>query len=87
MYSIIARCLQIIVHQRVRMRAGKDIVECTIIVFCSFSVSYEYYSAQTRTGIGLLGKPPAEKQFPTVASHYASYATRRKRRYEANQCG
>jgi hypothetical protein len=35
-------------------------------------------SAQTRTGIGLLGKPPAVKQFPTVESHLgvrASYAT------------
>jgi hypothetical protein len=26
-------------------------------------------SAQTRTGIGLLGKPPAVKQFPSVESH------------------
>ena len=46
--------------------------------------------AQTRTGIGLLGKPPAVKQFPSVESHLgvrASYATRRKRRYEANKCG
>ncbi len=47
-------------------------------------------SAQTRTGIGLLGKPPAMKQFLAVESHLdirASYATRRKRRYEANKCG
>jgi hypothetical protein len=46
--------------------------------------------AQTRTGIGLLEKPPAEKQFLAVESHLgvrASYATRRKRRYEANKCG
>ena len=46
--------------------------------------------AQTRTGKGLLGKPPAEKQFPTVESHLgvcASYATQRKRRYEADRCG
>jgi hypothetical protein len=27
------------------------------------------FSAQTRTGIGLLGKPPAVKQFPSVESH------------------
>ncbi len=35
-------------------------------------------SAQTRTGIGLLGKPPAVKQFLAVESHLgvcASYAT------------
>ncbi len=47
-------------------------------------------SAQTRTGIGLPGKPPAEKQFPTVESHlgkHASYATQRNCRYEANKCG
>ncbi len=47
-------------------------------------------SAQTRTGIGLLEKPPAMKQFLDVESHFgvrASYATRRKRRYEANNCG
>jgi len=47
-------------------------------------------SAQTQTGIGLHGKPPAVKQFPSVESHLgvrASYATRRKRRYEANKCG
>ncbi len=47
-------------------------------------------SAQTRTGKGLLEKPPAVKQFPTVESHLgvrASYATRRKRRYEANKYG
>jgi hypothetical protein len=46
-------------------------------------------SAQTRTGIGLLEKPPAVKQFLAVESHLgvrASYATRRKRRYEANKC-
>ena len=50
----------------------------------------DYCLAQTRTGIGLLGKPPAVKQFPSVESHLgvcASYATRRKRRYEANKCG
>ncbi len=49
-----------------------------------------YCSAQTRTRIGLLGKPPAVKKFPSVESHLgvrASYATRRKRRYEANKCG
>jgi hypothetical protein len=28
-----------------------------------------YYSVQTRTGIGSLGKPPAVKQFPTVENH------------------
>jgi hypothetical protein len=47
-------------------------------------------SAQNRAGIGLLGKPPAEKQFPSIESHlgvHASYATWRKRRYEANKCG
>jgi hypothetical protein len=47
-------------------------------------------STQTRTGIGLLGKPPAVKQFPSVESHLgvrASYATQSKRRYEANKCG
>ncbi len=47
-------------------------------------------SAQTRNGIGLLEKPPAEKRFPAVESHLgvrASYATRRKRRYEADKCG
>jgi len=48
-------------------------------------ISYWYRcSAQTRTGIGLLEKPPAEKRFPAVESHLgvrASYATRRKRRY------
>ncbi len=47
-------------------------------------------SAQTQTRIGLLGKPPAVKQFLAVESHLgvrASYATRRKRRYEANKCG
>ncbi len=46
--------------------------------------------AQTRTRIGLLEKPPAVNQFPAVESHLglrASYATRRKRRYEADQCG
>ncbi len=60
----------------------------------SFSLGGPKYknqcSAQTRTGMGLLGKPPAEKQFPTVKSHLvvgASYATRRKRKYEANKCG
>jgi hypothetical protein len=45
--------------------------------------------AQTWTGIELLGKPPAEKQFPTVESHlgiHASYATHGKRRYAANKC-
>ncbi len=49
-----------------------------------------YCSAQTRTGIGLLEKPPAVKQFLAVKSHLgvrASYATWRKRRYEANKCG
>ena len=30
---------------------------------------YTVCSAQTRTGIGLLGKPPAVKQFHTVESH------------------
>ncbi len=47
-------------------------------------------SAQTRTELGLLGKPPAVKQFLAVESHLGvrtSYATRRKRRYEANKCG
>ncbi len=47
-------------------------------------------SAQTRTRIGLLGKPPAVNRFPAVESHLgvrASYATRRKRRYEVNKCG
>ncbi len=47
-------------------------------------------SAQTRTRIGLLEKPPAVNQFPAVESHLgvrASYATRHKRRYEANKCG
>jgi hypothetical protein len=37
--------------------------------------------AQTRIGIGSLGKPPAVKQFPSVESHLgvrASFATRRK---------
>ncbi len=29
----------------------------------------QYCSAQTRTGIGLLGKPPAVKQFPSFKSH------------------
>ncbi len=51
---------------------------------------YRKCSAQTRTGIGLLEKPPAVKQFLAVESHLgvgASYATRRKRRYEANKCG
>ncbi len=46
--------------------------------------------AQTWTGIGLLEKPPAVKQFLAVESHLgvrAYYATRRKRRYEANKCG
>ncbi len=49
-----------------------------------------YRLAQTRTGIGLLEKPPAVKQFLAVESHLgerASYATRRKSRYEANKCG
>ncbi len=35
-------------------------------------------------------KPQAVKQFPSVESHlgvHASYATQRKRRYEANKCG
>jgi hypothetical protein len=47
-------------------------------------------SAQTRTGIGLLEKPPAVNRFPAVESHLGvrtSYVTRRKRRYEANKCG
>jgi hypothetical protein len=35
---------------------------------------YNWYSAQTRTGIGLLGKPPAEKQFPSVESLLCSPA-------------
>jgi hypothetical protein len=42
---------------------------------------------RNRVGIG---KPPAVKQFPSIESHLgirASYATRRKRRYEANKCG
>jgi hypothetical protein len=48
------------------------------------------YNFGHRTGIGLLGKPPAVKQFPSIESHLgvcASYATWRKRRYEANKCG
>jgi hypothetical protein len=47
-------------------------------------------SAQTRTGIGLLEKAPAVNRFPAVESHLGvrvSYATRPKRRYEANKCG
>jgi hypothetical protein len=47
-------------------------------------------SAQTWTRIVLLEKPPAVNRFPAVESHLgirASYATRRKRRYEANKCG
>ncbi len=65
--------------------------------FCSFLAnaavilaSWQHHpcSAQTRTGIGLLRKPPAVKQFPTVESLIrASYAAQRKRRYEANKCG
>jgi hypothetical protein len=38
----------------------------------------------------VLEKPPAVNRFPAVESHLgvrASYATRRKRRYEANKCG
>jgi hypothetical protein len=42
------------------------------------------------TGIGLLGEPPAMKQFPSVENHLgvcASYAIQRKCRYEAKKCG
>jgi hypothetical protein len=54
------------------------------------AMSDEDCSAQTRTVIGLLRKPPAVKQFPTVESHLgvrASYTAQRKRGYEANKCG
>jgi hypothetical protein len=53
-------------------------------------VPFSNCSAQTWTGIGLLEKPPAVNRFPAVESQLgvrASYATRRKRRYEANKCG
>jgi hypothetical protein len=57
---------------------------CTVVQYNSTC------SAQARTGIGLLEKPPAVNRFPAVESHLgvrASYVTRRKRRYEANKCG
>jgi hypothetical protein len=47
-------------------------------------------SAQTRTGIGHLRNPQQLNWFPAIESHLgvpASYATRRKLRYEANKCG
>ncbi len=44
----------------------------SITVSITKKVSYDHTcSAQTRTGIGLLGKPPAVKQFHTVKSHWA----------------
>ncbi len=61
-----------------------------IIFYHIWYRNVRYCSAQARTGIGLLGKPPAVKQFPSFESHLGvrtSYATRRKRRYEANKCG
>jgi hypothetical protein len=36
----------------------------TLVVLCTRVLLYSVCSAQTRTGIGLLGKPPAVKQFP-----------------------
>ncbi len=46
-------------------------------------------SAQTRTGIGLLGKPPAVKQFPPSKATRCTRLLRdpAQRRYEANKCG
>ncbi len=47
-------------------------------------------SAQTRIEVGHLRKPQELNWFPAVESHLgvrAPYATRRKRRYEANKCG
>jgi hypothetical protein len=47
-------------------------------------------SAQTRTGIEHLRRPPGVELIPAVESHLgvrAPYETRRKRRYEANKCG
>ncbi len=47
-------------------------------------------SAQTRTGIGHLRKPPGVELIPCRRNHLgvrAPYATRRKLRYEANKCG
>ena len=43
-------------------------------------------SSQTRTGLGLLGKPPAVKQFPPSEANRCTRPTR-KCRYEANKCG
>ncbi len=51
---------------------------------------HAHCSAQTRTGIGHLRRPPGVELIPAVESHLgvrAPYATRRKRRYEANKCG
>jgi len=51
-------------------------------------------SAQTQTGIGLLGETPSREAIPNrrlplrhTRLLRASYPTRRKRRYEANKCG
>jgi hypothetical protein len=76
-----------------------DYVNQTVFFFAikllEYRISYwriqkTIFLAQTRTGIGLLGISPAVKQFPSVESHLgvrATYANRRKRRYEANKCG
>jgi hypothetical protein len=67
----------------------KKVVSKNVTKICTFS-TFTHCSVQTQTGIGLLGKPPAVKQFPSVESHLgvrASTATQDKRRYEANKCG
>jgi hypothetical protein len=65
---------------------------CTIYLK-PFELKYPchtFCSAQTRTRIGHLRKPPGVELIPAVESHLgvrAPYETRRKRRYEANKCG
>jgi hypothetical protein len=74
-----------------KLNQANESDEFILLVWKELSISLDYpCSAQTRTGIGLREKPPAVKQFLAVESHLgvrASYATRRKCRYEANKCG
>ncbi len=66
-----------------------------IFYICKYSAVQVHFlhcrcSALTRTGIGLLGKPPAVKQFPPSKANRRTRLLRDPRakgRYEANKCG
>ncbi len=58
-------------------------------LYISVPISISLCSAQTQTGIGLLGKTPTVKQFPPSKAYRRTrilYDPFRKRRYEANKC-